>query len=710
MVSLIALPLSLGLALAAGVPPIAGVIAAIVGGVVVSIFGGSYVTIAGPGNGLVVATLNAVLLLGEGDAQQGYLLTLGAVVVSGVVIMLLGIFKVGIISEYFPSAAVQGMLAAIGLIIISKQLHIMFGVMSPAANNAIGLYTIFPDTLVKFYAGNIPPLAWIIGLGALAILIGHTFIKSGFIKKIPAPVLAVFFGIGLNYLAKNQFIYTEALSSDYLIQLPGDILNQLAFPSFAKAGSYAFFIAVFSLTFIATTETLLSIKAVDKLDPQRRRSNVNKDLRAVGLATIFSGFLGGMNPVIAIARSSVNVNNGATWRSANFFQSIFLAIFILAFSAFLNKIPLPALAAILVFTGYRLASPKVFKKIAQVGYEQLAIFVVTLSVTLFTDLILGMASGIVLTLLLQIAGKERAEIILRNFFKPNTLLYQEDSGTYHLSVRAYSNFTNFRGLKRKLDSVPTNSNVIVDFSLAKFVDYSVLEQLSDYSDYFEKFDGSFEIIGLDDLTSFSAHPLAPRIQPKGVKKNRNTSRQETISAYFTKKHWQFFSDEQTMRNTLLHFNYFGGKTIDSIRNMAFKKTELGQLSFTDVDYHEGELIAKKQYHASVAIIKLATPLPQFVMDKENLLHRVSVRMGFGSQSLPEYPEFSNHFQIKGKNKKKLKAFFSPQLIAFFEEHKPYHIESYADQLLIFEKERLTTTSEFKQLVRFANELNSLLKY
>lgn len=705
VVSLIALPLSLGLAMAAGAPPMAGIIAAVVGGVFVSLLGGSYVTVAGPGNGLVVATLGAISVLGQGDPQMGFLYALAAIVVSGVVIFLLGLFKVGVIGDFFPSAAVQGMLAAIGLIIVSKQLHIMLGVMSPQAQSATALYALLPDTLQQFFAGELNALAWIVGLGSLLILIAHSFIKSGFLKQIPAPVLAVGFGIGINALAMQGSIDFIPLSEAYLIQLPADVLGQMAVPNFDKALSYDFFMAVFALTFIATTETLLSIKAVDKLDPKKRRSNVNKDLRAVGAATVVSGMLGGLNPVIAIARSSVNVNNGATWRSANLFHALFLAAFIFFFSGFLNRIPLPALAAILVFTGYRLASPRVFKKIGSVGLEQLTIFAVTLGVTLFTDLIMGMASGMLLTLLLQINTKDRGAIILRNFFKPNTLLFVEDSGKYHLSVRAYSNFVNFVKLKKKLESIPPNATVIVDFSLTRFVDYTVMEQLQGYADYFEKFNGSLEVIGLDDLTAQTAHPLAPRKVPHTRLQNRKSRRQEAILEYFDQNGWKPFNKRKNVRKLLLHCNYFADKSIDKVRNSAYLESEGGgYLSYLDVDFHEGELLTLKQYHSSIVVISLDVALPRFVLDKENLLHRTAVLAGLAHTQLEEFPDFNANFKVKTGNETALKELFTPELVAFFESRKPYHIESYGKQVLVFEKERQATLSEFKQLVSFAADL------
>ncbi len=710
VVSLIALPLSLGLALASGAPPVAGIIAAIVGGLVISFLGGSYVGIAGPGNGLVVATLGAILALGDGDMVQGFLYTLAAIVVSGGVIFLLGLFKVGVVGDFFPSAAVQGMLAAIGLIIMSKQLHVMLGEINPVASSATELFALLPATLERLFIHAFEPLAWLTGLGSLLILVLHSFVKTGIVRKFPAPVLAVGYAILLNYLASIEVLPFPTLQAEYLIRLPENIVKQLATPDFSKAGEYTFFMAVFSLTFIATTESLLSIKAIDKLDPKRRRSNVNRELRAIGLATVVSGFMGGLNPVIAIARSSVNVNNGATWRSSNFFQAFFLAGFVLLFPSFLNRIPLPALAAILVFTGYRLASPQVFQKIASVGLEQLIIFSATLLATLFTDLITGIACGMLLTLLMQLNTKDRAAVILRNFFKPNTLLFLESSGQYHLSVRAFSNFTNYVRLKKRLDTLPTNAALVVDFSLCQFVDYSVLEHLGTYRDSFEKSGGNLEIIGLDDLTARTAHPLAPRKKPHRWLPNRNSRRQDAISTWFKERSWSFHEDEHVLRKKMLHFRYFADKQLDGLRNVAVLKEGEGEVWFADLDYSQGELLTKSYLHTSAVLLTFNFELPFFVLDKENVLHRTAVLAGWAAQTnLENFSDFTNNFKLKVENEEKIKEFFTWELVAFFEAHKPYHIESHDKQLLIFEKQRLATFPEFTQLINFATGLSKLLQ-
>ncbi len=485
MVSLIALPLSLGLALASGVPPIAGIITAVVGGIVVSLIGGSHLTITGPGNGLVVATLTAVAVLGNGDPYQGYLFTLAAIVVSGAFIFLMGLFRFGNLSDFFPSAAIRGMLAAIGLIIMSKQLHVMLGVMDPEADNPAILFAELPQTILAMINGEVPIMAWLVGLISLVVMIVYPMIRIRAFHLIPAPMWIVVLSILLTWVSRGDADHL-ALPPEYLIDIPDNFLSELSFPDFKKIRVSSFWGAVISLSLIAIIESLLSIRGVDKLDPKKRRSNVNKDLRALGLATMASGALGGLNVVTVIARSSVNVNNNATARSSNFFHGAFILLFVLLFAHQIQMIPLPALAAILVYTGYKLAEPRVFKEIASVGWEQLVIFMLTMVTTLFTDLITGIMVGFLLSILFQLRVLSRVKLLVRYTFRPNTLLYKESDGQYHLSVKAYSNFINFIRLRKQLDSIPQSAKVIVDFSLTEFVDYSVMEQLENYYEAFRE--------------------------------------------------------------------------------------------------------------------------------------------------------------------------------------------------------------------------------
>ena len=281
---------------------------------------------------------------------------------------------------------------------------------------------------------------------------------------------------------------------------------------------------------MASIESILSIKAVDKLDPKKRRSNINKDLKALGLATIGSGFLGGLNVVTVIARSSVNANNGGTNRAANFSHALFLLLFIALFSTQLSRIPLPALMAILVFTGYKLASPRVVKQILYVGREQLIIFFTTLFVTLKVSLISGILAGVVITFIIHIIMNKSLSLFVRNFLKPNVLLFQEDDGKgrYYISVKHYCTFLNYYKLKQKMEAIAESENVVVDFSMCQFVDHTVMENLHNYQELFDKKGGVFEVIGLDWHDTDSTHPFAlRRILPMPEKKNNNLSKRQT---------------------------------------------------------------------------------------------------------------------------------------------------------------------------------------
>lgn len=710
VVSLVALPLSLGLALASGAPPVAGIISAIVGGMLVSLIGGSNVTITGPGNGLVVVTLSAITTMGAGDPYQGYLYALGAIVISGLAIFLFGLLRVGALGDFFPSAAVQGMLAAIGVIIMAKQLHLMIGVIEPVSTKPLALLLEIPQSISLIFNGRVNPRAWIFGLSALIFLFLYPRLRSPVFKLIPAPMWVVLIGILYNYSALWFPQSLSAFPQKYLLQIPDKLFADLAFPDFGKIGQSAFWSAVISLSFISSIESLLSLKAVDRLDPIKRRSNVNRALQAIGLATVASGFLGGLNVVKVIARSSVNVNQGATHRASNFFHGLFLLLFMLLFSAQLQKIPLPGLAAILVYTGYKLTSPEVFRNIYRVGWEQLVIFLITMITTLASSLITGITVGVLATLFAQLALYGRVRMVFRNLLRPNSLLLKEDETQYHISIRAFSSFLNFLGLKRKLDTLPPGSLVIVDFSLAEFVDYSVLEQLVNYHHSFRRKGGDLEIIGLDNMSSLSLHPLSSKGQErKKSRRRRSYSRREKSLRLFSRKlNWEFKPEADYHFGQFDDFAFFQTRTIDNARNRAEGWQGRVKITLADIHYYQGEYDALQHLHSTMVRLFLPYEIPKFVLNKENLLDRVAQIAGFREITFEMHPDFSRRFNIKGNDQKGIRHFFDRSLIDFLEENKAFHIESNGQALLIFEKERLGTISEIKQLVSFANRLAAML--
>jgi carbonic anhydrase len=708
VVSLIALPLGLGLALASGAPPISGIIAAIVGGIVVSLIGGSNVTITGPGNGLVVVILSAITILGDGDVYQGYLFTLAAIVISGILLIILGFLRMGALGDFFPSSAIQGMLAAIGIGIFAKQIHVMLGNLN-AKGSIVDLLIQVPEGVFNFIKTDNSSMfyAGLIGIISLLIMVFYSKIRNRYFQLIPAPMWIVVLSVGLYYYFDMFSSTAYPINKKLLIDLPTDILSNFAFPDFGKVYQSEFISAVISITLIASIESLLSIKAVDKLDHLKRRSNVNKDIRALGLATVISGFLGGLNVVTVIARSSVNVNNKGSNRSANFFHALFLIAFILLFATELRKIPLSALAAILVFTGYKLASPENIKKVFNIGSEQLIIFLATLLVTISTSLITGILVGIIITFVIHVIINKDILLFLKNILKPNVLMFTED-GKYYVSVKNFSSFLNYTKLKSKLDQIPETEEAIVDFSLCDFVDHSVMENMNNYTETFERKGGHFEVIGLDDSKSGSEHPFALRkILPKQriPKEGVLTKRQKSIQKISEGMQYSYDAFSDLKIEELPSFGYFKTRKIDKISNVLTKN----HCTLFDVQFSEGEMIAKQVIKATMFHIQTEKKLPKFTLDKEGVFEYLLHFAGYKDIDINKHPDFNRRFYLSGKSEEKIRAFFTDELILFFECNKQYHIEATNTGLLILSNERLASVKELKALAYFGAGLQKIIE-
>ena len=709
VVSLIALPLGLGLALASGAPPIAGIISAVVGGVIVAIFGGSFVTISGPGNGLAVATFAAIELLGNGNMQQGWYYTMAAIVVSGVILFILGLFRFGSLSDFFPSVAVEGMLGAIGFIILARQLHVMLG-YNPEADSALEFIGILPETVNwLFTEGSIFTAS--IGVVSLIIMVGYSAIRIKWFHIVPAPMWVVILSILLSFSLSWQGM-ENLIPNNMKISIPEDLFGQYKPPNFNLFFTSEFWIAVITLTLIASIESLLSIKGIERLDVYKRRANVNKDLKAHGLATSVSGLLGGLNVVTVIARSSVNVGNGAQTRYSNLFHGVIIALIILFLNDLVTRIPLPALAAILVYTGYKLISPSNIKRISELGWEALTIYVITFVVTVAQGIITGIVSGVLVTFILQLVTTRRAALILRNLFRPNALLLLEDDGTYLLSVQKYANFMNYIRIKNNLDTIPTGSNIIVDFTLCEFIDNSVMEHLHNYNELHEQKGGRVEIIGLDDLRATSDHQFAPWIPIVGKKTKKTqvlTQRQQDLKVYAKEIDMEFYDFPIKKKTALKNFNYFNTKSIDVIRNQVTGRVQAAHFNLFDLDYHLGEFIAKESIHSTVITVHFYFDMPEFILHEESFFDKLSLFDGFSDINFDKYPHFSSHFFLKGADELFIRNFFSDKLITFFENNPNYNIECKNNRLLILDKERFSSINEIKTMVSFAVRLAELIQ-
>ncbi|MBU6158453.1 MAG: SulP family inorganic anion transporter [Bacteroidetes bacterium] len=403
MVALLALPLSLGIAQASDFPnPFYGILTAIIGGMLLSFFTGSALTVKGPAAGLIVIMAGSITEFGGGVV--GWRFTLGAIIVAGLLQIIFGVFKLGKLVNFFPLSVVHGMLAAIGLIILSKQLHVVIGVNPLGENgkpliNPFELFKTLPDS---FYSVGQRLHVVITGLSCLALVFLLPLLPQRMAKKIPVPLVVLLVSIPLgSILGLNQI-------QGGLIHFKTSFLDIIGIPVDFGGWRYAFIFLkyVLLIALIGSLESLLIVKAVDLLDPYQRKSDSNKELRALGGGNMVSGLMGGLPIIAEMARSAANVNYGAKTRWANFFHGVFLLIFMLLLMPFIEKIPNAALAALLIGVGYNLAHPRHFIEMYHSGKAKLIVFIITIFFTLINDLLTGIFSGLLADILIRLYQKK----------------------------------------------------------------------------------------------------------------------------------------------------------------------------------------------------------------------------------------------------------------------------------------------------------------
>lgn len=500
VVFLLALPLSLGIAKASDFPPLMGLITAIIGGILVSFIAGSRLTIKGPAAGLIVIIVGAV---GEfGGGEQGWHYALGAIVVAGMIQILFGVLKLGKLVDFFPLSAVHGMLAAIGIIIIAKQLPVMLDI-DPALTKGKEPLELLAE--LPHFITHADPKATLVGLVCLTIMLIWPFVNH-IISKIPAPLAVLLFAIPAELML--DFQHTEPV---YALVHIGNLMENIKvnvdFGGIAMVGIFIKYVVMFAL--VGTLESLLTVKAIDMMDPSRRKSDANKDLIAVGLGNVLAGVLGGLPMISEVARSSANVANGGKTRWANFFHGFFILAFVLLAVHLIELIPNTALAAMLITVGIRLAHPKEFLHTLHIGKEQLVIFIVTIIFTLSTDLLVGIAAGILTEIIINIINGKPLNVI---FKAPTEVSFTEEK--YLIKISDAAVFTNYLGIKRKLDAIPPGMEVEIDLEGTHLVDHSVMENLHHFQHDYNAAGGKVQITGLEEHRPVSSHLMAARKKQK----------------------------------------------------------------------------------------------------------------------------------------------------------------------------------------------------
>ena len=509
LVFLIALPLCLAISLASGYPAIAGVFTAIVGGILSAFISNSELTIKGPAAGLIVIALGCVTEFGfTGGADvaadmRAYRLALGVGVVAGAIQILFGVFRSGILGEFFPTAAVHGLLASIGVLVIATQVPIMLGVQAGGA-------PLERLAAIPRYFLEMNPVIGLIGGISLFIMFGFAFIKNPRLKIIPAPMLVLLIAVplGMYFDIGREHVVSfggkdHELGPRFLVDVPNDMFAALTFPDFSGVLTMVGIKYIVMFALIGSLESLLSARAIDQIDPGRRKTNLDKDLLAVGIGNTVVAFIGGLPMISEIVRSRANIDNGARTRFANMFHGIFLLAFVALVPSLIDRIPLAALAAMLVFTGFRLASPQEFMHMYRVGREQLIVFVSTILGVLATDLLSGIGIGILVKAVIHVLNGAP----IGSLFRSSLEVADDEGDTATIAVNRSAVFATWISLKRCIER-QTARKVVVDLSGTKFVDHTVRANLTLLKLEFEQSERELSVVGVDGHRPLSSHALA----------------------------------------------------------------------------------------------------------------------------------------------------------------------------------------------------------
>lgn len=472
VVFLIAVPLCLGIALASGAPLFSGMIAGIIGGIVVGFFSGSQLSVSGPAAGLTAVVLTAITKLGAFD------IFLLAVVIGGAMQLVFGLVKAGTIANYFPSNVITGMLTAIGIIIILKQIPHAFGYDANTEGDFAFIQTDGDNTFTALLSAinHISLGATIITI--LSILIILFWAKIPKLNMIPAPLVAVIAGVFLNMaFSGNELL---ALGANHLVSLPvpdsfNDFVGQFTFPNLSAIGNKEVWVTAVTIAIVASVETLLNVEATDKLDPLKRYTSPNRELKAQGIGNMVSGLIGGLPITSVIVRSSANINAGGRTKAATITHGILLLVCAALIPVLLNKIPLATLAAVLLVTGYKLCKISIFKDMFKNGKYQWVPFLVTVVAIVFTDLLVGIALGMVVSVIAILRGNMKS-----TYFFRKEKYHTGDS--IRLELAQEVSFLNKASILLTLDHMPENTTVVIDASKTSYIDYDVLEVIREFKD------------------------------------------------------------------------------------------------------------------------------------------------------------------------------------------------------------------------------------
>ena len=714
-VSLIALPLSLGIALAAGAPAMSGILSAIVGGVVTTLYRGGHISVNGPAKGVIAVILLGIALMDDGSGQA-FNYVLAAIVVSGAIQVLLGLLKLGRLADIFHSSVIHGILAAIGIIIFAKQIHVALGTYSDSPSIVQNLVD-----AVK-YLPQANPFVVIISLVGLLLLLFHSKISHRFFHILPTPMWVI--AISIPFVYAFNFFDEHTLSflgkdfnvgDQLLLKIPDNIMDSIMHPNFGKINTIEFWTTVVSILIITSIESLAIAKAVDKIDPYKRKTDLNKDLTGIGLSTIVAGMIGGLPIIAVIIRSTVNIHNGAKTKWSNMYQGLLLLLFIVLLSPIMRQVPLCAFAILLVYTGFKLASPAVFKQIYSQGTEQLIFFVATMVLTLYTNLLIGLLGGL---LLAMVSHMLLARVSIPQFFKmvyrSGSHLVKNADNSFNLNIKGIANFLGILKVTKLVDQIPSGADVTIDLSETRLVGITYMDYLVDYLKLQNNTGGNVTIKGLDNHVSSSQYNRALKLSLNSSA-TKLSARQTRLQNLANDRDYEYANQVDWNTSYLKNFHFFEIRPIERKANCL--KGTYNDLNVSweiaDVTFSEGAAFTAETFNTTLIVLKLNQKIPVFTMEKEGVLEKIFDRVmaftGYKDIDFEMYPGFSKKFLIMGNKEAEIRSFFTDEIIRFFENHQIYHLESNGEAIVIFDKIKLARTDETVGFINYGKELAALLE-
>ncbi len=715
-VALVSLPLSMGIAIASGAPAVTGLVSAIIAGLIFPFLGGAFVTISGPAAGLAPALLSGMLLLGGGDLAAGYPLLLVAICLTGLLQILLAFFKTGRYAIFLPITVVEAMLAAIGLIIIIKQIPSILGAILPASKSMLTSIAEIPNAFLL--------LEWdVFFIGAISLFLIFYLNKSPhkWMRMLPPPLFVTILGIILGYIF--------GLDPKYLITMPESILEGgITLPAFGEVFSrpelwWGVIIVVITLTLIDGIESLATIKAVDKIDPFQRKSDPNVTLRAMGVSNSLSSLFGGLTIIPGGIKSTTNIEAGGRTLWANFYNAVFLLIFLFVMTDVLKLVPLASIAAILIYVGWKLCQYKVFTKTYSIGRDQLIVFLITMLSILATDLLVGIIIGIIAEVLLllylltpsfryvltgRMTFKTAVCFIwenLRSLFKSPVITFRtlERDGKPHYEMTLSSLVCfNLLPLDKTLAHLPDDVGVtLVINESARIIDHTAMEYLHQFQEECVRDKRIFELKGLENFIPFTNHSLAARIQDTIlIKEQQQRSEREQFMEHFAKRNQLQF--DPTLISTLNKqgFVYLrrGADKEECHSITDGQGTRLFDYSHTAApDYYS------KHWHTIITAPCKSDKLPNLVIAPGHYMERYLV--DFTEVALEENA-FSEIYRLYTADGQDPREHLSNELIDFLMQNKGIYLEICNGVLLaFFQNKQLADENELTLLLQLSELVN-----